>query len=471
MLMKNFTLKESKSGRPGDPISYILSNHDHTGKERSVKPEIIGGDLYCIKTSIENNPRKFKYTSGVLAFGNNENPTPEQIDYVLEKFNSTFLPGNAQEHVPHLFVAHRDKGNLEIHYVIAREWTRENGTTAAFNIAPPGKSFIQFKDDFVATTNQELGFDQISSDPFSTALQQFDRLDKDESKFRNQFKGKMKSGLKELVMNGSINNRDDLIEFLQDNGTVTRINHDFISFKTDSQAKAIRLKGDLFKEDADYNQIRLQYKSYVKSKKIGIRLTPDEYEEKKNRLEIGVAERVEFNRTKYEAPKKSRTRGELYEADSDGKRKIKLNPNAYKPKRKRGEPTVKPSSTIKPKKQDVSKEQTEKSVETKPEQVKETDINKKLDEVTAKKVDTSGDNSSSNNSSAPSSKDSSIGDLNASLDKIRNQIQHTTNPKKLAALRAKASELEGKISAKLAQERIRKMKEAGMQSVHNKLKL
>ena len=470
--MKNFALKESKSGKPGDPISYILSDHDHTGKLRSVKPEIIGGDLHSIKDSIENNPRKFKYTSGVLAFSFNENPTQEQIDYVLEKFNSTFLPGNAQEHVPHLFVAHRDKGNLEIHYVVAREWTRENGTTAAFNMAPPGKSFIQFKDDFVSTTNQELGFDQISSDPFSITLQQFDRLDKDESKFRSQFKGKFKSGLKELVMNGSINNRDDLIEFLQDNGTVTRINHNFISFKTDSQAKPIRLKGDLFKDDSDYNKIRIEYKAYVKSKKIGIRLTPEEYEEKRNRLVAGVAERVEFNRSRYEAPKKTRTRGELYEVGEDGKRKIKLNPNAYKPKRKRGEPIIKGSkpTTIKPKKQDVRKEQPAKPIEVKPDQVKEPVINKKLDEVTAKKVDTSNDNSSGSSSSAGSS-DSSVGALIESLEKIKHQIQHTRNPKKLAALRAKASELEGKISAKLAQERIRKMKEDGLQSVHNKFKL
>jgi hypothetical protein len=344
MLMKNFPIQDYDKKVKSDPVSYLLSMKDHNGDERSVRPEVIGGDEFSVRQSIENNHRKHKYTSGVLAFDDGENPKPEQIDAVCKKFLDTFLPDRAQEQVPYLFVAHRDKGNLEIHYVIAKEWMQLDGTTKAFNMAPPGKACLQMQNDFVATTNQELGFNQILRDPFSIAFSQFERLDTEESKNRRKVKNRFQSGVKDLVLKGAIQNRDDLIDFLKENGTVTRIGFDYISFKLPSQKKAIRFKGEFFKEGANYSTLIDQYKEYQKLKATGVKLTEEQYGEAKDRLDKAVADRTSFNQANFDKPKKSRSRAHLYVKDEAGRKKLVKGPNSYTPKRKRGQKPAQPVS-------------------------------------------------------------------------------------------------------------------------------
>lgn len=341
MIMDNFPVQKYDRQVKSDPVSYLLSNKDHKGETRKVAPEIIGGDEFALRASIEHNHRQHKYTSGVLAFRDGENPSPQQIDDVCQKFLDTFLPDKAQEQVPYLFVAHRDKGNLEIHYVVAKEWVQLDGTTKAFNMAPPGKAFLQMQNDFVATTNQELGYDQVLRDPFSIAFSQFERLDKQESQNRSKIKTRFQKGVKDLVLKGAISSRDELIDFLKDNGTVTRVGFDYISFKLPGQKKAIRFKGEFFNEDADYSKLIAQNENYKFNKASGMKLTEPEYKQTATRLEKAVQERVTFNLGKFDRPKTSRTRAHLYKTSADGKKKIVKSPTSYKPKRKRGEKPVK----------------------------------------------------------------------------------------------------------------------------------
>lgn len=345
MILDIFPTNKYGKSVKSDPVSYLLSMKDHNGATRNVAPEIIGGHESSLRKSIENNHRQNKYTSGVLAFRDDENPTPEQIDDVCKKFLDTFLPNEAQEHVPYLLVAHRDKGNLEIHFVVAKEWLQKDGNTKAFNMAPPGKACLQMQNDFVATTNEELGFKQITRDPFSVVFSKFDHLSKEESKNRRKIKGRIQSGIKKLILKGDMKSRDDLIDFLKDNGEVTRVGFDYISFKSPSMKKAIRFKGEFFKEDADYSNLIDQYKEFKKVEASGgIRLTKNEYEEKKDSLDKAIEKVATFNKGRFDQPKKSRSRAHLYKVGADGKKKIVKSPTSYTPKRKRGEKPVKPIS-------------------------------------------------------------------------------------------------------------------------------
>lgn len=342
MILDIFPTKKYAGSVKSNPVSYLLCMKDHNGKTRSVAPEIIGGHEASLRKSIENNHRQNKYTSGVLAFRDGENPTPEQIDDVCKKFLDTFLPGEAQEHVPYLLVAHRDKGNLEIHFVVAKEWLQRDGNTKAFNMAPPGKACLQMQNDFVATTNEELGFKQINPDPFNVVFSKFDHLNKEESDGRRKMKGRIQSGVKKLILKGEVKSRDDLIDFLRENGEVTRVGFDYISFKSPSMKKAIRFKGEFFKEDADYSKLIDQYKEFKQVEAAGgIRLTKNEYEEKKHRLDEAVEKVGNFIKGRFDQSKKSRSRAHLYKVGADGKKKIVKSPTSYKPKRKRGEKPIK----------------------------------------------------------------------------------------------------------------------------------
>ncbi|WP_454720376.1 MULTISPECIES: hypothetical protein [Cupriavidus] len=58
------------------------------------------------------------------------------------------------------------------------------------------------------------------------------------------------------IVSGEINSRADIVKTLEDVGAVTRAGKDYLSFVPHGEQKAVRLKGPMFHEDADYQQIR-----------------------------------------------------------------------------------------------------------------------------------------------------------------------------------------------------------------------
>jgi hypothetical protein len=55
-----------------------------------------------------------------LSFRDNEHPTPAQQKAVMDEFEQTFLPGlERNKNYAIAWVAHKDKGNLELNYFLA----------------------------------------------------------------------------------------------------------------------------------------------------------------------------------------------------------------------------------------------------------------------------------------------------------------------------------------------------------------
>ena len=98
------------------PINYLLGK-DNDGKEREPRPAILAGSKEAVAFLIDNNHRQQKYTSGVMAFRDNERPTAKQICELYKDFRNTFLPGLSEDKAPLLMVRHLEKGNLEIHFL------------------------------------------------------------------------------------------------------------------------------------------------------------------------------------------------------------------------------------------------------------------------------------------------------------------------------------------------------------------
>lgn len=82
---------DTGKGKASSAINYLIGDKDHTGKIRSVKPEIIAGDAKITEQLIDSCTRELKYKSGVVAFGNHEKPTQEQIEKVIFNFEKSFL--------------------------------------------------------------------------------------------------------------------------------------------------------------------------------------------------------------------------------------------------------------------------------------------------------------------------------------------------------------------------------------------
>lgn len=291
MILKNF----ENSGSAEGAVNYILSMHDHTGKKRSVEPKILRGNPNTTKEICKEFCSKFshKTVSGVLSFRDNEEITEEQKQKLMDDFEKTFL-GNMRDRINILWVEHRDKNNLEMHYVINRVDLDTGKSFNPFHFSSKTKELIKL---FSAVKNHEFGFKQIEEKPLKSQLtsNEIKCKDKDRHGFENlDTKLKLESALQMLVKNGDIKNRKELIDFLKDEGkTLSRIGEDYISIEVKG-GRNIRLKGGIFarNDDKDYKQVIQEFKENKESFDINKAVS------KLNKL---VEQRDTYNQERYTA--------------------------------------------------------------------------------------------------------------------------------------------------------------------------
>jgi hypothetical protein len=105
----------SKKSRGTGAVSYVLSKAKHKGSE----PRILKGDEKLTRDIIKNNPFSQKATFGVLSF--QEENIDENLKYkLMEEFEKTLLPGMDSNNFNILWVEHRDKGRLELNFIIPK---------------------------------------------------------------------------------------------------------------------------------------------------------------------------------------------------------------------------------------------------------------------------------------------------------------------------------------------------------------
>lgn len=242
------TFKTGK-GKAKGPLNYLLGN-DKNNKTRDPAPQIIKGDRKLTEVLIDSNHRQYKYTSGVIAFRDNEKPTQEQIEKIIEAFEKTFTP-ELQERVPLLWVKHQEKGNIELHFIAPMQDAR---TGKQFNICPPGDQFKQMFKDFQALANDTYGWDQVRGNMLKAQMTELDKIDPDNK--NNKLKKNISTEIERKAKKGELNNRDDLIKYLQKSGfEITRKGKDYISVKHRKSLKATRLRGLAFQENANYKKL------------------------------------------------------------------------------------------------------------------------------------------------------------------------------------------------------------------------
>lgn len=277
--------------------NYLLGNKDHSGKTRSVKPELLHGNPDTLCAIADSTTRVHKYTSGAIAFRDNEHPTPEQVQQVIEAFRATFLPGLKEgENYADMWVMHRDKGNVELHFLYANT---ELTTGKQLNIHPPGQWNIDFFNNFTRVVNDSLGYAQVVADPLKAALS---KLDHKSPKFKQSKDAKQLIGrdLARKILTGKVTNRDELIQAISAYMPVMRVGHNYITVQLPGNTKGTRLKGPLFTEGSDYQQLNEQHSQ----SKIPKFLTPEEAKAAREKLILQINERAAFNVIAYLKPKK-----------------------------------------------------------------------------------------------------------------------------------------------------------------------
>lgn len=293
----NVNIFPTGTGSARHAANYLLGNKDHTGKVRSVKPELLHGNADTFCAIADSTSRVHKYTSGAIAFRDNEHPTPEQIQQVIDAFRATFLPRLKEgENYADMWVMHRDKGNVELHFLYANT---ELTTGKQLNIHPPGQKNIEFFNNFTCVVNDSLGYAQVTPDPLKAALSKLDHKSPDfkEAKAAKELLGR---DLQRKILSRKITNRDELIAEISAYMPVTRVGNNYITVQLPGHVKGTRLKGPLFTEGSDYQQLIEQHRQ----SKIPQFLTPEEAKAAREKLVMQINERATFNVNAYLKPKK-----------------------------------------------------------------------------------------------------------------------------------------------------------------------
>ena len=138
---------EHGKGSAAHASAYVLDKLDHRGNVRA-GVQVLRGDATTFNAVCHASPHLWKYTSGVLAWSKDDDPTDEQILEVLNDFEKHAFAGLDQSQY-HLFaVLHTDDdGSKHIHVLVPR---LDLQSGKSLNIAPPGheKHFDALRDYF-----------------------------------------------------------------------------------------------------------------------------------------------------------------------------------------------------------------------------------------------------------------------------------------------------------------------------------
>lgn len=295
------------TGKAENSINYLLSSKDHTGKLRDVKPDVIKGDAETSIEVINGISRKHKYSSGSINFRNNEKPTKQQIKKIIENFEYV-TTGRMPDRVCFFWVLHEDKGNIELHFVAANT---DLITGKQIIINPPGFHSQQLINDFQAHWNDELGYDQVVPDPLKASFSALDMKSKgpiagegEKQVSNKEYKTKISQVIATKIRSGRINNRDELVNYLEEKGfkietnsikgkeLKTCIKIERIVSDKNGKAKTqwLTLKGPVFHKNADYKQLVKQADQMT----INQKLTPEKRIEILTRLRDGIDYREQF---------------------------------------------------------------------------------------------------------------------------------------------------------------------------------
>ncbi|MDX6843362.1 relaxase/mobilization nuclease domain-containing protein, partial [Hafnia paralvei] len=100
------------TGKGSGPVDYLL------GKDRArVDAKLLRGASEEVIALIDSSPYAKKYTSGVLSFAEADLAS-ETKQKVMDSFERALLPGLDADQYSVLWVEHRDKGRLELNFVI-----------------------------------------------------------------------------------------------------------------------------------------------------------------------------------------------------------------------------------------------------------------------------------------------------------------------------------------------------------------
>jgi hypothetical protein len=231
-------------------MAYLLGPRDHRGTVRE-EIQVLRGNPEADAKLIDNLTFKKRYSSGVLAWAPEDQPTDEQIQAVLDDFEKVAFAGLQGNQYTWSAVLHREKGGgVHVHLVVPRV---ELQSGKSFNVAPP--RWDKDLNPVAEMHNYRHGWARpddpgrrrvVKPGPSFEAklVATAERMNKPIITTREQ----INDWIVECIGQGLIENRADIRASLAELGKITRENEKSISVKLPGAKRAIRLKGAIYEE-------------------------------------------------------------------------------------------------------------------------------------------------------------------------------------------------------------------------------
>ena len=235
---------------------YLVDFRDHKGRERpGVK--VLRGNPGFVGNVIDSLLFEHRFTSAVIAWAADDKPTPEQIDQVLDSFEQHAWAGlepdryawAAVRHDGHAGDGKDAKKGVHVHILAARV---DLETGKSLNIAPPGwqKYFV----NWCNVVNSKYGWAR-PDDPGRRVPVQLGHGAGPGA----QQKLRITEDLLGDILQGHINNRQDVVNALRQYGEIAREEKKYVSITPYAGGRNLRLCGAIYEDNFDgeaYRQLQ-----------------------------------------------------------------------------------------------------------------------------------------------------------------------------------------------------------------------
>lgn len=250
---KKFAIKCKLTGNKGglNAINYVRGDKDHTGEFRKVLPELMKGDPELMTHILSEGKYANEYVSGVLRFTERD-LSKDFLHKMIEEHERMSLPGLEPHQYASLWYLHKDKDDIELHFIYSKE-----ELTTGKKLAP----YVAYK-----MGSKEKSWDYYKMDHWQNAINaEYDLGDPkhplnrqaiSEADIRLPFASKnsleaINEEVERRINRGLIKDRASLLTELEDmDGVieVSRITKKAISVKVEGRKAPIRLKGTVYEE-------------------------------------------------------------------------------------------------------------------------------------------------------------------------------------------------------------------------------
>ena len=229
------------AGSGSGPVDYLL------GKDRQrEQASVLRGNPEHVRELIDGCDFARAYTSGVLSFQEPDIADAEK-SRLMDEWEHTLLPGLDRDQYACLWVEHRDKGRLELNFVIPNiELQSGKRLQPYFDRADRPRV-----NAWQTLTNDRLGLRDPNDPTYRRPLTQASDLPRD----KQQAAEKITAGLMNLMQQGVIRSRQDVVTQLESYGlTVARETKSSISIADPDGGRNIRLKGMIYERDFKFGE-------------------------------------------------------------------------------------------------------------------------------------------------------------------------------------------------------------------------